>query len=395
MRPAEYVEKQIRKLQYKTSAETHENILNNVIQAIDEKQKPGATVPDERRIIMKNSITKLAVAAMIIVAILLGINLLGINGAGKVYADIVEQLASARTMTYSILTSTPVESMPTLRSQMVFKEPGLVRTTTPDGYINVIDWTQNRGISILPTKKQYIEFEASNLEHDPDNDNFVVIEKLRTLPFEADETLGEREIDGRILEGFRVIKDDMITTIWIDPESAELVRVEIDYTNSPGMNIIMTDFQFNVELSDSLFSLIPPEDFTPVQVQADVSTVTERDLIDYLLMWSTWTKDSTFPPTFNPIELPKITAEMIKQGKFGEDESSRQDKQAEATKMYRGIMFVTQLPAESNWRYAGENVSFGDPATPVFWYKPTGFKTYRVIYADLSVKDVMPDMLPQ
>jgi outer membrane lipoprotein-sorting protein len=394
MRPAEFVEKQIRKLQYKTSAETHENIFNNVIRAIDEKQKPGAA-PDVRRIIMKTSITKIAVAAMIIAAILVGINLLGGSGTGKVYADIVEQLASARTMTYSILTSTPVESMPTLRSQMIFKEPGLMRTTTADGYTNVIDWTQNKGISILPTKREYIEFEASNLEHDPDNDSFVVIEKLRSLPYEADEVLGEKEIDGQVLQGFCVIKTDMITTVWINPESTQLVRVEIDYTTSPGMNTIMTDFQFNVELDDSLFSLIPPEDFTPVQVQADVSTVTEEDLIDYLLMWSTWTKDGTFPPTFNPIELPKITAEMITQGKFGEDESSVQDKQSEATKMYRGIMFVTQLPAESNWRYAGENVSFGDPATPIFWYKPVGFETYRVIYADLSVKDVMPDMLPQ
>jgi len=293
------------------------------------------------------------------------------------------------------LTGTPVETMPTLRSQMVFKEPGLIRTTTPDGYINVIDWTQNKGISILPTKKEYIEFEASNLEHEADKDSFVVVEKLRALPYEADEVLGEKEIDGRVLQGFRVIKADMITTVWIDPESTELVRVEIEYANSPGMNTIMTDFQFNAELDDSLFSLVPPEDYTRVQVQADVSTVKEEDLIDYLLMWSTWTKDGTFPPTFNPIELPKITAEMITQGKFGNDESSDQDKQAEATKMYRGIMFVTQLPAESNWRYAGENVSFGDPATPIFWYKPIGFETYRVIYADLSVKDMMPDMLPQ
>ena len=397
MRPAEYVEKQIRKLQYKTSAETHENIFNNVIQAIDkhERKKPGAAVPDVRRIKMKTSITKLAVAAIILVAILVGINLIGGSGAGKVYADIVEQLAGARTMTYSILTKTPVENMPGLRSQMVFKEPGLMRTTTPDGYINVIDWTQNKGISILPTKKQYIEFEAYNLEHDPDNDSFEVIEKLRTLPYEADEVLGEKEINGRMLEGFCVNEADMITSVWIDPESKELVRVEINYSNSPGMNTIMTDFQFNIELDNSLFSLTPPEGFTPVQVQADVSTVREEDLIDYLLMWSTWTKDGTFPPTFNPIELPKITAEMIKEGKFGEYESSGQNKQSEATKMYRGIMFVTQLPAESKWRYAGENVSFGDPATPIFWYKPVGSEAYRVINADLSVKEVMPDMLPK
>ena len=67
MRPAEFVEKQIRKLQYKTTAETHEKVFNNVLQAMDEfeKKKAGAAAPDVRRIIMKNSITKLAVAAMI------------------------------------------------------------------------------------------------------------------------------------------------------------------------------------------------------------------------------------------------------------------------------------------------------------------------------------------
>jgi len=397
MRPAENIEKQIKKLRYETGAETHKKVFGNVLKAMDkyEQQKSGAKAPDMWSIIMKNSIIKLAVAAVIILVVFTVVSQLGGNGANVVYAAIVEQLANASTMTYSVVTQTPVESMPTLRIEMAFKEPGCMRTTTPDGYINVIDWAQNRGISIWPVRKQYIDFEASNYQHDPAKDSFAVVEKLRTLPDRADEVLGEKEIDGRVLQGFRVTNAGMINTVWIDPLTDQLVRVEIEYANAPGMNTIMTDFQFNADLDDSLFSLTPPSDFTRMEVQADVSTITEQDLIEYLHMWSTWTKDATFPPTFNPLELPKITAEMIKQGKFGEGETPEQDHRVEATRMYRGIMFVTQLPAESNWRYAGENVSFGESQTPIFWYKPAGAETYRVIYGDLTAKDVAPENLPE
>jgi len=395
MRPSENIEKLIKKLHYETSAETHDRVLGNVLMALDKKQKAGAMAPDIWRMIMKTKMIKLAAAAVIIAVVLVGINLLGGNGANAVYASVVKQLHYARTMTYSIVTRTPVESMPTLRQQMAFKEPGFMRTTTADGYITVIDWNQNKGITLWPVKKEYIDFEASNYQHDPAQDPFMVVEKLRTLPDEADEVLGEKEIDGRVLQGFRVTQGDLISTVWIDPHTEQLVRVEIEYTNSPGMNTIMTDFQFNAELDDSLFSLTPTEGYTRMVVQADVSTVTEQDLIAYLQMWSTWTKDGTFPPTFNPIQLPKITAEMIKEGKFGEDETSPQQRQAEAMQMYRGIMFVTQLPAESNWRYAGENVKYGETETPIFWYQPTGSQTYRVIYGDLSINDVASENLPK
>ena len=37
--------------------------------------------------------------------------------------------------------------------------------------------------------------------------------------------------------------------------------------------------------------------------------------------------------------------------------------------------------------YAGKGVKLGEPDRPIFWYKPEGAKTYRVIYADLSVKE--------
>ena len=345
--------------------------------------------------IMKSKITKLAAAAAIITAVLIGIHQLAGNGAGVVFASVVEQLHNARTMTYSVVTHTPVEGMPTMRTEMAFKEPAYMRTTTADGFVTVMDWTQVRGISIWPTRKQFIGFEATNFRHDPEKDPFMVIENLKTLPYKADQMLGKKDVDGRVLQGFRVVEESVINTIWIDPKTGELVRVEMEFTNAPGMNKIMTDFQFNVELDDSLFSLTPPAGFTPLEVQADVSKVTEQDLIDYLRSWSSWTKDGMFPPTLVGAELPKIAAEMARQGKFGEGQTTEQQHDQDAITMYRGMMFVTQLPADSNWRYAGENVSYGDANTPIFWYRPKDSQTYRVIYGDLSVKDVAPENLPK
>jgi len=83
MRPAEDINKLIKKLRYKAGAETHDRILDNVMQALDksEKQKAGATAPNIWRRIMKSPVTKLAAAAVIIIAVLIGV-FIGLNQFG-------------------------------------------------------------------------------------------------------------------------------------------------------------------------------------------------------------------------------------------------------------------------------------------------------------------------
>ena len=369
-----------------------ENLRRQMLSVFNEaEQQPAARIivlQTLRRKIMKSPITRIAAAAVIIIAVLIGLHFFGdsITVTSTAYAEIVERLHNARTMIYTANGTTEIE--------IAFKKPGYMRTTMPGDYVTAIDWTQGKGISTLPTRKQFIEMEMSNLPNDPAQQQFNVIEKLRTLPDRADEELGTREIDGRVLQGFRVTEEDVINTVWIDPQTRDLVRVETEFINAPGMNVVMTDFQFDVDLDDSLFTLTPPDGYTRVEVQADVSGVTEQDLIEYLRAWSSWTKDGTFPPTFNPIELQKVSMEMEQQGKFGDGQTTEQQRKRAAMTMYRGIMFLTQLPAESNWRYDGEDVKFGDVDTPIFWYRPEGSETYRIIYGDLSVKDVAAENLP-
>jgi outer membrane lipoprotein-sorting protein len=389
MRPADQTKQFIKNASINSNPDVNEAVLKELLSEMDKSESTtcAARQPDMWRTIMKNPVTKLAVAAAITIAVLIGLHYLGnpINVTGSAYAEVVERLQNALTMTYTSSGTTEVE--------IAFKKPGYMRTTMPGDYVTVIDWTQGKGLSTLPTRKQFIEMEMSNLPNNPAQHQFNVIEKLRTLPDRADEELGTIEIDARTVQGFRVNEDGVINTVWVDTKTRELVRVETEFTNAPGMNVTMTNFQFDVELDDSLFSLTPPEDYTRVEVQADVSAVAEQDIIGFLRAWSGWTADNTFPPTLNPLELQKVSMEMEQRGEFGKGETTEQQRQQDAMTMYRGIMFLTQLPAGSNWRYAGEGVKFGNAGKAIFWYRPQGSQTYRVIYGDLSVKDVAPENL--
>jgi hypothetical protein len=60
-------------------------------------------------------------------------------------------------------------------------------------------------------------------------------------------------------------------------------------------------------------------------------------------------------------------------------------------KRMRGITFYMMLKPENDPHYVGGGVKLGTPDCPILWYKPTGADKYRVIYADLSVKEMTPD----
>jgi hypothetical protein len=351
-----------------------------------------------RRIIMYKTITKLAAAAVIMIAVIIGISRFGNPLESKVYARMVEQLNKARTLTYSVLTKTNVESMPTVRTTWAYKEPGFLRTTTADGFVLIFDSIKGTGISIMPPEKKYMEMEITNILKHSANDPFIIIENLRTLPSRADEELSEKEIDGQAAKGFRVTKNDATTTVWISTDNDELVRVEMEFANNPVMNTVMSDFQMNIPLDDSLFSLEPPAGYEklPFKAQADVSTVTEQDLVEFFETWvKYWSNDGTFPPRISGPEFAKVVYALAQEGKLASTQEAQNQRVNSISSMYRGGMFVGMLPAESNWRYAGENVKYGDATKPIFWYMPSGSSRYRVIYGDLSVKDVAPEDLPQ
>lgn len=84
--------------------------------------------------------------------------------------------------------------------------------------------------------------------------------------------------------------------------------------------------------------------------------------------------------------------DMAKQGKLKGEAWEKPDV---AQNMLNSLLFVANLPKESNWRYAGNGVKLGIADKPIFWYLPSGSSKYRVIYGDLNVKDVNEANLPK
>ena len=56
-------------------------------------------------------------------------------------------------------------------------------------------------------------------------------------------------------------------------------------------------------------------------------------------------------------------------------------------RVQRGLNFANGLPSNADAHYVGKGVSFGAADTPIFWYRPEDSKDYRVICADLLVRD--------
>ena len=73
--------------------------------------------------------------------------------------------------------------------------------------------------------------------------------------------------------------------------------------------------------------------------------------------------------------------------KNAESEEAQSQKFMDAQRQIsRGLNFANQLPPDADPHYAGNGVMLGSPNTPIFWYRPKDSKNYRVVYADLSVR---------
>jgi outer membrane lipoprotein-sorting protein len=260
------------------------------------------------------------------------------------------------------------------------------------------------------------------------------------------QSLGKKEVGGGIANGFRcaffqaAINRDYSFDFWINAETKRLVLCQdpggdiLDLANivrdqgvtfpagdveyagktfeqirdkggQPGNSgHTLGEIAFNVKLDDPLFSLEPPDGFTVKVVEAPA--ISEKDVTEFMAITADYF-GKTFPdqfPYFNHQKeeydrFERIEQEVMKQGK-GTPAEARLVK--EMHKWWRtGIpgpgpmhAFTTQMIEKGSWKYLGKGVKLGDKDRIVCWFRPNGSRTFRVIYGDLTVKDVAPGDLP-
>jgi len=334
---------------------------------------------------MRSSVTRIAVAAAVIVVAALGVNYM--MAPSITFADVVEPILTARTLILDMIVGDE-ETGPVIHDIIVDQRIRRV-ISRQEHVVNIID-PESAKMLTLHTEGNiaaYSDIQGSLQEGTRDYVAFLrkVITDLQNNPdFEA-EKLGEKEIDGQKVVGFLAGE----FTIWADAETALPVRIEVE---SPQLSAVFKNFQFNVPVEEleSLVSMDVPDGYTEQKKVFDMGTSTEQDLVECLRIWAEVLLDGNFPEAIGMEEimnqLPQIEA------KLGESVASAEEGTQKGMTLGKGMLFIMGLKDQ---HYAGNGVKLGEADKAIFWYLPEGSETYRVIYGDLSVKDVAPENLPK
>jgi len=332
------------------------------------------------RWIMSRPATRYAVSAAVVAAILVSL-WIGFAARQKVaFADFIQPILEAKTATFKI--TVQPKDQPALVSQVSVSGTRL-HSEIPGRLIQTVDFSQGKQLFLHPKGKLATVVEMKNLprERIPANylDNFRdMLRRAETDPNVTVEELGEKQIDGQRSIGYQITESvGEVWTLWMNPDLLLPVRVETSSDYSPDTQFSMSDFRFNVDLDESLFSLTPPEGYKVRNVEHDQTPRTEKDFI-VALRWASEALDGRFPDSLTDKEYAKILNAAYKKKKNHEDKDTRP----------RGFTFPYSLPVSAEPHYAGKGVRFGEKDKPIFWYRPADSDKFHVIYADLSVREM-------
>jgi outer membrane lipoprotein-sorting protein len=382
------------------------------------------------------------VAAAVISVLAVGGVAFWFHGAGTTpaYADFVKPILEAKSVKYK--ETYELEGHIGKTSEVMVLAPDRTREESreekPDNRlvqsVTIRDPRKGKELYLDHKNKTATVYTFDNMPKELASANwFSGMRNLLHSPSFKREPLGEKAFDGYRAVGTRLnYGRDNVMDLWSDPETGLLIRVEMSEQRSgKEMKVTMSDFEFNVDLDESLFSLDPPAGYTTRDMQIDSSPKEEKDLIEMLRQYGQQ-GGGVFPDAIDPqtplkskgtLKAPyKVTSNKKFEGKSEvksemkiqkkseikvnskweegkrqpaneEDEQPLQNSDTN-TKITRGLSFIMQMPPEAAAHYAGKGVKLGDALTPIFWYVPKDAKQGRVIYGDLSVKDVPLDQLP-
>lgn len=305
--------------------------------------------------------------------------------------QVVKNIMQARSARFDVAAT--VAGQPMQKMKGYFLEPNHFRQELTSGYIHIADWQAGKMIGLDPNSKQAMVFNLVNIAEDAKrkmqaNQFEVIRESLRQAMANPDkkvEQLGKKQLDGRTVIGFRFLSGPLPMTLWADPQTNFPVRIEMTMVGSPQTEVVMSNYEFNVDLDKSLFNVTVPEGYQVVQANLDASSPTEKDFITALRMCAQTTGE--FPTGYDAMAVGKYVAlYLVKQG-IEKDKYPTGAQMEEAVRIGRGFQFALMLPTESDSHYSVAGAKIGDAERAIFWYRPSGSATYRVIYADFTVKE--------
>lgn len=390
------------------------DVLDRTLRALNaaEGPVPAPQTNSKRRWWTMKSLSKFAAAAVFAV-VAAGLIFWAVNtgGSNVALADVLSRIRDVRAVKFNMVSTVEVPGAPpqTVSGRATIAEPGWMRQEIDQvGIVSVFDFRTGRAVTLVPKEKTAIVLELSNLDKLPGAQAGPgapgrppnILDELKKLDGSSGKPVGELRVDGRVLKGFRVEQPGQEMTIWVDPETRLPVEITAEMKTGmlPSAKVKMTGFVWDASVDPSQLTLTPPADYKVQNLSVDVAPPTERDLLT-ALRTAAELNGGTFPDGFDMEGMMKVIKGAVERMPADRQSPERKDAETKGAQsmitISRGWMFASDPKNGEDFHYAGTGARLGTAGVPVFWYRPKDAKVYRVIDADLRVRDVAPADLPK
>jgi Putative zinc-finger len=367
------------------------DVMNRIVREQNVQLKTAARATKAlglRRTIMKSPITRIAAAAAVIIVAALGVHY--IMAPSVTWARVIEPILNAKTVVFDLIIGREDAGMV---SHEIVLGSRIRRTMSNMPNLTMIIDLDKAKLLALDTEAKtafYADIKGDLEERTRSYIKFVR-QIIRQLQDGQVEQLGEQVIDGQKAVGFKGRGQNEEVTIWADAQTALPIRIEAQIGQK--LSFIMKNFEFDVPLGESLVSMNVPDGYTLKKTDIGLGNATEQDFVESLRIWAEIIGDGTFPQTIGTESAMKEMPVLVQ--KLAAMHVSEEKGMQIGMSFGKGMLFHQILESQGQWTYAGAGVKLGDAGKAIFWYQPQGSATYRVIYGDLSVKDVRPENLPK
>jgi hypothetical protein len=336
----------------------------------------------------------LPVIVLPIIALLMGILIafrFQSDGKTVTWAQVIEPIRSARTISCDMIISRDENNL-SMHEIIVGSHIRRTMSNIPN-IVMILDMNAGKMLMLdsASMTATYVDIQGDLQNRTQSYINFLrdIITRLRDNP--DIENLGEQLIDGCKVIGFRGKDPNDEVTIWADAVTALPVRVDLRVGQ---VSAILMNIELDALVDESLLSMDVPAGYTKKDTQLDLGNATEQDFVESLRVWAKVLGDGTFPDaigTENAMKEMPMLVQKVKAMNLSEEQATKV-----GMAFGKGILFHQIIDKRGDdWKYVGAGVKLGDASRAVFWYRPEGSPNYRVIYGDLTVKDVAPENLPQ
>jgi len=222
-----------------------------------------------------------------------------------------EVLAHIRNSTYTFDLTTITDGQTAGACKGMVRQPGRTRIDAPSLEVSSIaDLTTGRCLLLFHRQKAAMTAVPHTEESAEEPGPFAMlarpVDSLWNLQDGTEKALGGKEVEGQPAVGFEVHQDtpeyECRIVVWAHRDSGRPIRVEVNLYNpqdhSQSIAMVMSHFDLDVELDESLFSLEPPAGYTAAHQKtldetiADTPATPEGEKIERALrLWADGNKD--------------------------------------------------------------------------------------------------------